>query len=157
MSDVYGYQWVKVSGVANVGEIIIGEMQILDSNGTNIATNGTAFGAPVNYTAYPAQGAFSGVIGGYQNTYNLCILSSPGYIGYHTTTRMKCVSVRLASSPGYPDHFLVNGTIFGSNNSTDGVDGDWDTLAISVQMSPIGGAWTEFELVENRITRRQIV
>ena len=145
-----GYRWIKVYGGpwnASLVAIIIAEMEILDAEGNNLAVGGTPFGSPANHSNYTPPKAFDGIINGACGSMYYSA-SKPASLGYHTTSPMPATVVRLATTT-YSDYHpfrLANGVVLGSNDSTDGFDGTWDTLATEVTMASTGGTWTSHPL-----------
>lgn len=145
------YKWIKVYGNTyseSSPGIIVAEMEILDKNRNNLTTGGTPFGGPTFNTSYPPTKAFDGVVDG---AYGSMFYASakPSYLGYYKESGMDAAFVRLSTTT-YADYLtlrLVNGIIYGSNDSTNGVDGTWDVLATNVNMASTVGTWTEHALV----------
>ena len=61
---------------------------------------------------------------------------------------MPATAVRLCTgnTTDFLNYRLANGVILGSNDSTDGFDGTWDTLATGVTMASTSGTWTSHPL-----------
>lgn len=145
-----GYRWIKVYGGpwdTAQGAIIIAEMEILDAEGNNLAVGGTPFGSPANHQNYTPPKAFDGIINGSCGSMYYSA-SKPASLGYHTTSPMPATVVRLSTTTNsnYQHIRLGNGVVLGSNDSTDGFDGTWDTLATGVTMASTTGTWTSHPL-----------
>lgn len=144
-----GYRWIKVYGSpydASKTRIAITEMEIRDAEGNNLAVGGTPFGSPVIAQGYEPPKAFDGIVSSgtsmyYSNT-------APAVLGYHTTSLMPATVVRLATSTdsNHLVYRLKDGVVLGSNDSTNGSNGTWDTLATGVTMASTTGTWTSHPL-----------
>lgn len=145
-----GYRWIKVYGSpydATLSGFIIAEMEILDASGATLSVGGTPFGSPPYQSRCSPAKAFDGIVdGAFGSMYESA--SKPASLGYHTTSPMPATTVRLSTTTyaDYHKYRLGNGVVLGSNDSTDGFDGTWDTLATGVTMASTNGTWTTHPL-----------
>jgi len=114
------------------------------SYSANILTGGTASAEQVD------NGAAANAVDGDEDTHwgtNTAVYSLPTWWKYDlgvgtTKTARKC---RLKNYSDGASVGVKDFKIQGSNNSTDGSDGDWDDLATGLNTSDISGMWTTFD------------
>lgn|GEM_PF-3880891 len=118
---------VKIVQSTSLAEpfLIINEMQIINVDGTDIATGGSPFGQAY-ITVYDPSKAFDKSIAQTSIFYSQ---ASPGYLGYLLPTAQNVVAIKLYTHSTYASYRLQQGKVYGSLNTSNGVDGTWELLA----------------------------
>ena len=121
--------------------LIINEMQIINVDGTDIATGGTPFGQ-TNIQGYGPSRAFDKGIEKLSMFYSQ---TPPCYLGYLLPTAQDVVAIKLYTHSEYVSYRLQQGKVYGSLNTSNGVDGTWELLLAEASMEG-ADMWCTFVL-----------
>lgn len=120
-------------------------MQIINVDGTDIATGGSPFGQTYIFSYDPSK-AFD------KNITQLSIFytqTSPGYLGYTLPTIQDVVAIKLYTHSEYASYRLRQGEVYGSL-----VDGTWELLLADATMEG-ADMWCTFSLPPQVKTARK--
>ena len=143
--SIIGWKWIKIYQTESLGEvqyIVVPEMEILNELNENIATGGTPYASSALYS--PSY-AFDGILEGYYMTPWKTVKGGVyhSWLAYYKETGMDAKKIRFYKN-NYQYYSFTNAIAYGSNNSTDGVDGDWEQLVSGITVGNSG--WTEYQI-----------
>jgi len=146
---VTGWKWIKISGArqyhsVNLYYINVYEIEVKDNLGGNQHPGSTAWAQDYYSSESP-----SNMIDGSTATRWLSKTSEPSatsvWCALYKAGGMAAKTLRLNVATSYAHLGFRNATVYGSNDSTDAVNGSWTTLATGINMHPTGG-WTDHTL-----------
>jgi len=144
------YRYYKINVTANNGDasyLGIAQMELFTDNlgYTDFCYGGTPYAESILSASYPATNAFMNDLA----VAKIWSTEKKGaadevWIAYNFPSAKAIRRVRVYSAI-QPKRNFKDFKIQGSNNSTDGSDGDWDDLATGLNTSDISGMWTTFD------------
>ena len=141
------YKWIKIIGKnrgpvstgSPDGSVDVGEFEIINAAGNKVSVGGTVSADSSYSSDERVENTVDGNVStAWQSAY--FPIGTIAWLAYYVANGMDAHAVRLYGRPGYAAFWFVDACVFGSNNSTNGVDGTWNLLADGVNM--VSG-WSE--------------
>lgn len=127
------YQWIKINGSMTYANsnyrLIITDISIVASDGSTVLSTG---GTPYGQSATVGSGSLGEAWDNNAGTSYYVLGAATFWTAYYLPAGMtpKYIKIKNAVSDGGSNTYVYsNASVYSSNNSTNGVDGDWDTMA----------------------------